>query len=249
MIVCRQIGRTDYDAPGAPDKALGRSASCSQIGDARHYSLKPRPMAVDAFRLCRSSVNNVCKRFESLAARRASERKRLRIPEIRGKRVWSDRRVYSRRSEQRYLGGRIPRGRDWRGHGLWHWWRGRHGSNKGDRHRFSLKPLINHLTFRSVATARSLDAPKAAGLHPISESRPFGSANVPKDRCRFFDIAHGSALECAAALDVLLAKGKVTPDQIRAGKRSLQKIVRMLIGLIKRNSTRDYDKRDEARPE
>ena len=27
----------------------------------------------------------------------------------------------------------------------------------------------------------------------------------PKDRCRFFDIAHGSALECAAGLDILVA--------------------------------------------
>jgi hypothetical protein len=27
-----------------------------------HYRLKPRPPAVDAFRLCRCSVNNVCKR-------------------------------------------------------------------------------------------------------------------------------------------------------------------------------------------
>src|SRR6187549_3937278 len=35
----------------------------------------------------------------------------------------------------------------------------------------------------------------------------------PKDRCRFFDIAHGSTLECAAALDVLVAKTKLTPDQ------------------------------------
>ena len=65
---------------------------------------------------------------------------------------------------------------------------------------------------------------------------------APKDRCRFFDIAHGSALECAAALDVLVAKGKVTVDQIQPGKQRLQGIVRMLMGLIKRNSTRDYDK-------
>jgi four helix bundle protein len=64
----------------------------------------------------------------------------------------------------------------------------------------------------------------------------------PKDRCRFFDIAHGSALEYAAALDILVAKSKLTPTQIRPGKERLQKIVRMLIGLIKRNSTRDYDK-------
>jgi four helix bundle protein len=65
-----------------------------------------------------------------------------------------------------------------------------------------------------------------------------------KDRCRFFDIAHGSALECAAGLDVLVAKAKLTPDQIRPGKERLQRIVRMLMGLIKRNSTRDYDKGD-----
>jgi four helix bundle protein len=65
---------------------------------------------------------------------------------------------------------------------------------------------------------------------------------TPKDRCRFFDIAHGSALECAAGLDVLVAKAKLTADQIRPGKESLQRIVRMLVGLIKRNSTREYVK-------
>ncbi len=64
----------------------------------------------------------------------------------------------------------------------------------------------------------------------------------PKDRCRFFDVAHGSALECAAGLDILVAKGKVTTDQIVRGKERLQKVVRMLMGLIKRNSTREYDK-------
>ena len=69
---------------------------------------------------------------------------------------------------------------------------------------------------------------------------------TPKDRCRFFDIAHGSALECAAGLDVLVAKAKLTREQIRDGKKRLQKIVRMLMGLIKKNSTRDYEKGDAA---
>lgn len=64
---------------------------------------------------------------------------------------------------------------------------------------------------------------------------------APKDRCRFFDIAHGSALECSAGLDVLVAKGKLTSEQCYPGKLRLQKIVRMLMGLIKRNSTREYD--------
>src|SRR5688500_4150161 len=65
---------------------------------------------------------------------------------------------------------------------------------------------------------------------------------APKDRCRFFDIAHGSALECAAALDVLVARTKATNEQIRPGKEILQRVVRMLMGLIKRNSTRDYER-------
>lgn len=64
----------------------------------------------------------------------------------------------------------------------------------------------------------------------------------PKDRCRFFDTAHGSALECAAGLDILVVRAKLTPEQIRPGKERLQRVVRMLIGLIKSNSTREYGK-------
>jgi four helix bundle protein len=63
-----------------------------------------------------------------------------------------------------------------------------------------------------------------------------------KDRCRFFDTAHGSALECAAGLDVLVAKRKLSFEQIRPGKERLPRIVRMLMGLIKRNSEREYDR-------
>ena len=63
-----------------------------------------------------------------------------------------------------------------------------------------------------------------------------------KDRCRFFDIANGSTLECAAGLDVMAARGKLTADQILPGKQRLQNIVRMLMGLIKRNSNREYEK-------
>lgn len=65
---------------------------------------------------------------------------------------------------------------------------------------------------------------------------------TPKDRCRFFDIARGSTLECAAGLDILVAKAKLTSDQVRPGKERLQRIVRMLMGLIKKNLTRAYEK-------
>ena len=73
-----------------------------------------------------------------------------------------------------------------------------------------------------------------------------------KDRCRFFDTAHGSALECSAALDVLVAKRKLSHTDIRPGKERLQRIVRMLIGLIKHHSEREYERRESpdlsARP-
>ena len=54
-----------------------------------------------------------------------------------------------------------------------------------------------------------------------------------KDRCRFFDIARGSALECAAALDILEAKGVLKDQEILPGKEMLKEIVSMLVGLIK----------------
>jgi four helix bundle protein len=71
---------------------------------------------------------------------------------------------------------------------------------------------------------------------------------TPRDRCRFFDTARGSALECAAGLDVLVAKRKLTLDQIRSGKDRLQRVVRMLMGLIERNSDREYDKGTPSQP-
>ena len=59
---------------------------------------------------------------------------------------------------------------------------------------------------------------------------------TPADRCRFFDIARGSALECAAALDVMVARKALSEDEIDSGKASLAEVVNMLVGLIRSNS-------------
>jgi four helix bundle protein len=67
-----------------------------------------------------------------------------------------------------------------------------------------------------------------------------------KDRSRFLENSMTSALECAGALDVLVAKRKLTGEQITHGKVRLQKIVRMLMGLIKRNNARDYPAKLQA---
>ncbi len=59
------------------------------------------------------------------------------------------------------------------------------------------------------------------------------------DRCRYFDSARGSALECAACLDVLVAKMKCDKNKAIEAKSLLYQIVSMLIGLIRANSERN----------
>src|SRR5260370_28629127 len=49
-----------------------------------------------------------------------------------------------------------------------------------------------------------------------------------KDRARFFQIAHGSALESAACLDLLVARRCCPRDAIVSGKAILEEIVKML---------------------
>jgi four helix bundle protein len=54
-----------------------------------------------------------------------------------------------------------------------------------------------------------------------------------RDRARFFDIARGSALESAAALDVLVSRKLATEATILPAKDQLLQIVNMLMGLLK----------------
>jgi four helix bundle protein len=75
----------------------------------------------------------------------------------------------------------------------------------------------------------------------ISEGNGKYSMN---DRCRFFDMAKASTLECAAILDVLVARRRLTVADTRPGKERLKRVVRMLMGLIKRNTERTYARND-----
>lgn len=66
--------------------------------------------------------------------------------------------------------------------------------------------------------------------------------NLPqKDKCKFFDISRGSALECASCLDILIRKKKISEEEYNKGKQVLFEIVAMLIGLLKSNSDRVYE--------
>ena len=65
------------------------------------------------------------------------------------------------------------------------------------------------------------------------------------DRSRFLEIARGSALECAACLDVLVVRKHISADNIVAQKEQLVRIVNMLMGLLKRFSGRAEFLREE----
>src|SRR5438874_3770915 len=57
-----------------------------------------------------------------------------------------------------------------------------------------------------------------------------------RDRARFIEIARGSALECAACLDVMAVRRLVVTERILPAKEQLVRIVKMLMGMLTRFS-------------
>jgi four helix bundle protein len=53
-----------------------------------------------------------------------------------------------------------------------------------------------------------------------------------KDRSRFWQIALGSTVECAAILDVLVARKLKFPEELNHGKKLLSEIVAMILALL-----------------
>jgi four helix bundle protein len=75
--------------------------------------------------------------------------------------------------------------------------------------------------FKRAMISISLNIAEGAGKH-------YG-----KDQARFYDVARGSALECGACLDVLVAMQIAHPTVIQPGKFLLIEIVAMLTSLAR----------------
>jgi four helix bundle protein len=68
-----------------------------------------------------------------------------------------------------------------------------------------------------------------------------------RDSARFLEIARGSALECAACLDVMVIRALIAEEGITAQKERLSRIVQMLMGMLRRFSGRaDFLREDQG---
>jgi four helix bundle protein len=88
--------------------------------------------------------------------------------------------------------------------------------------------------------------PKTSAVHAqLDRARTSIVLNIPEgngrftpaDRCRFFDIARGSGLECAGCLDLIFIKKIISESELQQGKALLKDIVSLLVGLIRSNSS------------
>ena len=103
--------------------------------------------------------------------------------------------------------------------------------------------LLNSISAKAAAKDQ-LD--RASTSLPLNIAEGNGKFSTV-DRARFLEIARGSALECAACLDVLAVRKLVAAEQILAAKERLVRIVNMLMGMLKRFSDRaEFLREDEA---
>jgi four helix bundle protein len=77
---------------------------------------------------------------------------------------------------------------------------------------------------------------RAAQSIPLNIAEGNGKQSL-KDKNRFFEIARGSALECAAIHDILISFGAIDSELNRIEKANLKRIVSILTRLIQRTET------------
>ena len=89
-------------------------------------------------------------------------------------------------------------------------------------------------TGASIRTAEVIDQLDRASLSALLNTAEGNGRRQAQTRARFFDDARGSAAECAACLDALVAKGLCPATDVNEGKEMLLRIVSMLTKLVAR---------------
>jgi len=114
-----------------------------------------------------------------------------------------------------------------------------------DHERLDVYRLAIQYVTSSYRIAKLLNGPerhardqwlRAAQSIPLNIAEGNGKQSL-KDKNRFFEIARGSALECAAIHDILSAFEAIDSDLNRDGKTKLKRIVSMSTRLIQRTDS------------
>jgi four helix bundle protein len=105
--------------------------------------------------------------------------------------------------------------------------------------------LLSRLT-RRVAACDHLERGSESVLVNIAHASNTWS---PNERIVYLGHANGSALECAACLDVMVAKAMLGSEQIQAGKSLLSEIVSILITMRKTTAGRVREEEGRYRTE
>jgi four helix bundle protein len=94
-------------------------------------------------------------------------------------------------------------------------------------------PLLDEVSSKA-RTREVCDQLDRASLSALLNTAEGNGKRQRPVRAKFFDDARGSATECAACLDALVAKQVATTERIQDGKQLLLRIVSTLTGLIER---------------
>lgn len=98
-----------------------------------------------------------------------------------------------------------------------------------------VSPLIDEAKTSARGKGREVcDQLGRASLSALLNTAEGNGKRRGQVRAKYFDDARGSATECAACLDAMVAKGIIPPESILEGKAMLIQIVSMLCGLVDR---------------
>jgi four helix bundle protein len=87
---------------------------------------------------------------------------------------------------------------------------------------------------------------RASTSVPLNIAEGNGKFSI-RDRIKYLDIAYGSALECSACLDVVVAKLAAAPGRVEEGKQIIEEIVNRLVRLRESIAARETAERSSYR--
>ena len=99
--------------------------------------------------------------------------------------------------------------------------------------------MAKELAATMAAAEDAADQLERAALSTMLRTAEGAGRRTGRDKARFFDMARGSAHECAAILDAMSIDGLLAPARADAGRALLHRAVRLLSGLSRASLKRD----------